>query len=373
MDKNVSNLIRELSKEKNITLASLANRCDVSVQCLYKWLSKSDNNWSLSSLMLLSEVLDFKIIVNEGEISVMKNTEYVNKKEESNGEEYKNVYRDFGEYKIVEVYVPNKVLSYDEWPDVLDELLVFPSKEECEKYCPESTAIKYYGLLEVESNSLYDGLSVYPYDIEGSYFKYTAPTIDTTEDGYEIVYEFKQEGIKVVRAGIIISDYSLHSGNLEKAINQDLYKYSKPLTLEEEMELLEKDKYYIGRGLTLLDSNAPNNHMSFISWSQNIDCLYFKSPKLRKSSFLDYRYFDRNRNEIFEGDILVKKDRIEEKDESEELYHPEKEINRVFKKGESIRVYKAYKDGIAHLIFNFEGARYTLNYLDLLMWEKVAD
>lgn len=287
-DYKISNFIKALRKERKYTIAGLADKCGIGIRGFNKWLKKTDREWSMDSLMILSEILDFKIIINGGMIKIMRNNEELNNLERNTREVY-SVYKDFGDYSIVNLYTPNGNLSYDETPELLEDFFVFSTEAECREEFPNDNPIKVYGLLNNSTNYIEVErlISIYPYQAEGYYYFNLAPVISTTEDGYEVVAEFKDEKIKLVKAGAILDKNSILEEYHVKEYTNDL-----------------KNKKCIP-GFTLLPMEF-NNSKDFVGWADNLGYFYsdyqFFGDKCIKN-----RYFDRNRNEIFEGDVLVKK------------------------------------------------------------------
>lgn len=346
----ISNFIKTLRIEKKYTVADLANKCDIGIRGFSKWLKKTDREWSTDSLIILSKILDFKIIIDEGEIKLMKKNERVNVLERDEREVY-SVYKDFGEYSIVNLYTPNSNLSDDETPELLEDFFIFSSEAKCKKEFPENNPVKVYGLLNNTTNyvELERLISIYPYRAEAHYYFNLAPTISLTEDGYEIVDEFEDCGMKLARAGAILEKDSMNNEYYVEAFSNNF----------------RKEEYLPGFVLMPINSNSSED---FIEWTNDFKYLYL-NYKPFKNRNITRRHFDKNRNEIVNGDIIVKKcsTRCDEAD----IHNDDCDrfdMENYFKKHESLRIEKL--GGI--LVFDKgRGLCETLDKLNLLNWERV--
>lgn len=349
MDNNkISTFINALIKEKKYKKKLLVEDIGISSQGFNNWLKKSDNQWNLDSLMILSKLLGFNLLLDKGEIKLMKENKTI--EIERTNEKYE-VYRSFGKYSVVYLYTPNGNLNYDETPDLLEEsFYLYHTEKECKKAHPYNTAIKLYTLLNNETNEIVlDRLTgIYPYKAESHYYHYLAPTIGYTEDNYEIIEKFEDKNLQIVKAGAFLE----FDGNKDYTVSGFS---SNP----------HSDGYL--PGFALMPLNGSSNE--FITWANNIEHLYYKHLDL-SDMLVRTRYFDLNRDEIFEGDILVKKGITSEVSFLfDDDYKDDNELNSYFKKQETIRVdigsYNSY------LAFNIYGMYYNLNELNLLMWEKL--
>ncbi|MBQ3423161.1 MAG: hypothetical protein IJH34_16240 [Romboutsia sp.] len=350
-ENKISNAIKKIRKEKKYSVAAISEKANITAQGFYKWLSKSDNEWNLDSLLILSKILDFKVCINKGEIEIMDNKNVLNKEliEVVNYE----IYKDFGDYSIVNLYTPNGNLSIDDNPSILDECFLYSSKDEFNRELFTESIIKVYGLLNNKTNELEDEnmtVSIYPNSAENYYYWHFAPIKGYTDDGYMVVEEFK-EGYKLVKVGGLIDiNYSEINDYTFKGYTNDL-----------------NDSKCIP-GFSLLPINK-NTSDDFISFSENVNFLYTQVEKLYTRASKK-RFFDRNRSEIFYGDILVKKGLPEYLQHSQEMSDDfliiTTEINNYFKKYESVRV----EDGF---IFNIHGTLYFLDKLNLMEWEVVGN
>lgn len=341
-DYKISNFIKALRKERKYTIAGLADECGIGIRGFNKWLKKTDREWSLDSLMILSEILDFKIIINGGMIEVMKNNKESNNLEKNTREVY-SVYKDFGDYSIVNLYTPNSNLSSDEVPELLEDFFIFSNEIECKTEFPNDNPIRVYGLLNNSTNCIEIErlISIYPYKAESYYYFNLAPVISITEDGYEVVEEFEDEKMKLVKAGLILDD---------------------DFKLKEWTKNTELDKCILG--FILLPANY-NSSKDFIGWSDNLHYLY--SEYIPSCRIINDRFFDRNRNEIVEDDILVNKGFA---DDMKDIFNEDdyKELDRYFREHETVRIEKFGR----YLEFNLRGNWHTLDELNLLKWEKVV-
>lgn len=353
-DYKISNTIKVLRKEKNYTISGLADECGIGLRGFNKWLKKTDREWSIDSLMILSEILDFKITINGGMIEIMRNYEELNSLEKNNKEIY-SVYKDFGDYSIVNLYTPNSNLNFDDIPELLEEFFVFSSEMECKREFPDNNPVKMYGLLNNKTNciELERLTSIYPYKAESYYYFHLAPTIAYTEDNYEIVAEFEDIGYKLVKAGAL----------LEK-VNNDSYE------VEEFTNNLRDDRCI--PGFTLLPTYL-NNSKDFSGWSENLEFLY-SSYDFLNNKCISNRYFDRNRNEIFNDDVIINKGF---NPNMEDIFDDEYfngidnyfgNIDKYYRKGESIRVEKVN----GNLGFDIKGNWFFLDKINLLKWEKAV-
>lgn len=247
----ISNFIKELRKERKYTIANLADKCGIGVRGISNWFKKNDNEWNVDSLMILSQILDFKIVINGGSIEVMRNNEKLNSVEKNTTEVYE-VYKNFGDYSIVHLYTPNSNLSFDETPELLEDFFIFSTKEECRNEFPNNNPIKMYGLLNNTTNciELERLISIYPYKAESYYYFNLAPIISITEDGYEVVAEFEDKNIKLVKAGAILDN------------NLELIRYTNNM---------EIDRCILG--FTLLPMSS-NNAEGFVGWSDSLRYIY---------------------------------------------------------------------------------------------------
>lgn len=350
MNNKISNFIKDIRKEKRFPVIALADKIGITVQGLYKWLNKLDNEWSIDSLLILSEILDFKVIIEKGEVKIMRN-EVENTIVKENEYELYEVYENLGDYSIINIYTPNSNLNYDEKPVLLeDDLFLFSTEKECKAAFENCNPIKMYGLLNNETNTITTGsiIDIYPYKAKAYYYYNIAKNLEKTKDGYEIIEKFKDKKIQIVKANLLIecddNKCALigHSGEINK-----------------DSEGLN--------GFLLVDIDDSDG-LNVLSWSDNLEFIYKNNLKDVDPSTRT-RYFDINRNEIVEGDILVKRGITHENDFMyEDDYDDKKLINKYFKNHETIRI-----DNISNeLTFNLRGTVFSLNELDLLMWEKIS-
>lgn len=339
MNNNISETIKELRKESGFTVSSLADKCGITVQGLYRWLSKDDEEWNTDSLMLLSKILNFKVIVNGRNIDIFKDNNDI-AVDELQRENY-STYKDLDDsYSIVAIYTPNLNLRINEYDkiELVDNFLTFSSKDECEKAYGEGVSAKLYALLSKKTGCIIneDLIDIYPYSIESYYFKELASVIEDIEDGYKIVSKFNEGQIELAK-----------------------------FILEEEKCVDTPCKF----GLALFSTKNLNSR-KLICVNESIEVLYGECKSL-ESNLVDKRYFDRNMDEIYEGDILVNKGLLgEEYYEREYLFNlfSKTDLNKYFKKHETIRIKKIYCNELG---LNLMGSIYPLDELNLFKWEKL--
>lgn len=334
-------------KEKGVSMSSIAKKTDISPQCLNGWLKKPDTYWGLDALMLLSEKLEFEVSIKNGELNIikgelneMKEKEILNTKKVINYE----VYKDFGKYAVVYLYTPTSNLNYDEEVELLeDNFFIYPSEEECIENNPKDKPIRIYGLLDKNANELYDSRcsSIYPYEAEGYYYFNKAKVIEKTSDGYDVVYIFEDSKLKLVKAGAILEFFGDESYKITGYTSD-----------------MSDNGGIPGFALMPMDGKTSDD---FILWGSNMGYLYAYEISLL-DNVIGPRHFDRNRNEIKTGDILVKKGLPWDADYIQEEIDENPRMNAEFEIGETIKVKE-------QSLFYFEGSRYFLNNLHLMEWE----
>lgn len=349
MNNKISSFIKEIRKEKRYPVIALADKIGITVQGLYKWLNKTDSEWNIDSLLMLSEILEFKVIIEKGEVKIMKNEEEETIVKENKYELYE-VYENLGDYSIIHIYTPNSNLNYDERPVLLeDDLFLFSTEKECKAAFENCNPVKMYGLLNNKTNIVImdSMIDIYPYKAKAYYYYSLAKNLEKTKDGYEIIERFEDRKVQIVKANLLIEcdDNKLTLVGHSNEINRDSDGFN---------------------GFLLVDIDDSNG-LNVLSWSDNLEFIYKNNLKDVNDATRN-RYFDINRNEILEGDILVKRGITPENDfVYEDNYKDMKLINEYFKNHETIRVESEFNE----LVFNLRGKVYSLDELDLLMWEKI--
>lgn len=355
-DYTISEYIKALRKERNYTMVNLANECGIGLRGFNKWLKKTDREWSVDSLIILSKILDFEIKISGGIIKIMKNTNTIQNENTmliENKEVY-DTFKNFGDYSIVHLYTPNTNLNFDETPDLLEDFFIFSNVEECMKEFPDSSPVKMYGLLNNNTNciELERLVSIYPYKAINYYYSHLAPVISYTDDNYEIVGVF-EDNTKLVRAGVILEEYNGFGNHEIKSFTNNL-----------------KDDDCIPGFVSI--SEFYNHSKDFGKWSESVEFLY-SDYDLFNTKTIGYRYFDRNRNEIFNDDLLVNKGFSEDildmfnEDDFRDIEKSYGKVNNYHRIEESLRV--EMEDN--KLGFEIKGIWFSLNELNLLKWQKV--
>lgn len=342
MNYTISEFIKQLIKKKGYSKEKIAEEAQITVQGFYKWLAKSDEYWNINSLMILARILNFEVNIRGDEINIMENS---NERNLNELKETYSMYKNFGDYSIVYIYTPNSNLNCDRPPEIMEDMFIFSSKENCLREFPDNNAIELYGLLDNKTNTLVlDSLiDIYPFKAESYYYLNLATPIEKTDDGYEVVCKFDKSNTKLVKA------------------------YAKIEIINGEISIKEyinhnKDGYYIGFALMNCDKTTSKD---FRTWYETLDLAILGDENLSRYQ-LDRRYFDRQGNEIFEEDIIIKKG-FEEGLEWLEEESKESEINKYFKKYESLRIEKIDND----LFFNIRGKLFNIEELNLMTWEKI--
>lgn len=348
-DYKIWNMIKKLIEEKGYSYAALCRMMtnDTSPQKFQKWKNRPDDCWNISVLLELSEVLNFTVNIKEGRIEVMENKECLKELNEDLVVTYE-VYKKLDDnYSVVNLYTPTSNINYDDEPSLMEEMFVCSTKEECEESFPGYKPVKCYALLNNQTNSIenYNTIDFYPAEAEAHYYYYHAPVIEYTDDNYPVIAIFKEEGFKLVKAGGILDLDDSPNGYTFAGYTNDL-----------------KDEKCLP-GFTLLPIES-NSSEDFVSWATNLGYLYGLDERLYKWS-MPRRYFDRDRNEIFPGDVIVKKGLPHFLDYMKDEFTDSKEnISDYFKKYESIRVEGCYT-------FYVHGVNFSLSDLNLLEWERV--
>lgn len=359
--KDLSGFIQNKMKEKGITQQRIADEIYVTKQAVYNWFKRRRNiDWKIESLLRLSEVLEFELLISKGKLYIKENDEMTNKevnlmlneKEDileevivKNKKQDYTVYKNFGDFSIITLYVSNTSINDDIEASLLEGWLdCYNTKEECLKESNCNTVVEVYALLDNNALEVVEECtpSLYHDDIETYYYIFKAKPLEVLEDGYEVVGILNDFNKKVVKAYANINVYN------NSAYVVDIYSdYTEGCPL----------------GLILIsieETRVPRNY----SWQENIKYIY-------SSLYNNYnykRYFDKERNEIKAGHTIQKdilNDYIEEDFYS--LYDSRYGHMDNYTVGDTLNIF-SLGNGLG---FRHEDKNYDLNSLKLLSWNII--
>lgn len=348
----LSEFILKIMKKRQLSLQKVADVIPISKQGLHNWLQKRKNvNWKLQSLLKLSKLLNFDIVISNGELFVKENENNMIKLNEKAGfiktspvnttVSYE-VYKDFKTHSIIKLYTPNTFINDDIFPSLLEGWFgVYNTPEECFTSSHVTTAIPVYALLDNTTNELIETLlpSIYPDDIETAYYLGYATEIKKTEDGFSIVGIDERYGIKIAKA------YAAG-----KIINSSFY----PTNLLPDYT----DKAILGIAYINMECNSISE---FGSWESNTKYMY----EHLDANYNWNRYFDCDRNEIFAGDIIE----YVGNSDSEFLYEHQEDYCYLhqFGIGDTFKIIEA-----SHMLtITHNNQVYDINALQLLSWKRL--
>lgn len=348
----LSNFILNIMDKKKLSLQKVADAVPISKQGLHNWLQKRKNvNWKIQSLLNLSKTLNFDVVISNGELFVKENENTMIKLQENenfikasseNNKIYHEVYKDFETHSIIKLYVSNTAINDDIFPSLLEEWLgVYNTREECFTSSYVKTAVPVYALFDKTKNEIIENIlpSLYPDDIETSYYIGYAPEIEKTEDGFSVVGINKKYGIKIVKA------YA--EGDV---VNNGFYVTN---LLPE-----HKDDVILGIAYMYIEQNSAKK---FSRWESNTKYMY----EYLDSNYKWNRYFDCDRNEIFAGDV------IEYVGNPDSAYIYENGDNygylNEFNIGDTLKII----DLSNMLAIKYKNQLYDINALPLLEWKRL--
>lgn len=366
---DLSDFIKEMIKKRGMSLEDIASKLFITKQGLHHWIHGRKNvNWKLQNIILLSEILNFDIVVSNGKLSVKENVEdmkndFIEKsdcvsnstKEISLANNHINQYEIFktlGKYSIVKLYAPNSNLNDDLEVELLEKgFFIYNSKEECLSEHPQNEAILVYGLVDNETGYMYNENAIYfnPYILETFYYTKLAPTLEKTGDGFEVVLNMDDKGVKIVKVLARV-----------EVINS---AFCYPIEYVPTDTKNNESGFILGLLAIKSDSSTLENCMW---WGTNIENIY-RNLNIQTNT---ERYFDRLRNEINPGDTLIYKgykDYMVDWD-LDNIYSNENLIDNF--NIDDVLVIRNYKDSLIGQNTKEIGLDIKLSRLNLLKWEK---
>lgn len=348
----LSDFILMIMKKKKLSLQKVANAVPISKQGLHNWLQKRKNvNWKLQSLLNLSKLLNFDVVISNGELFVKENdnnmiklqgNENFIKTSTENKKIYNEVYKDFETYSIVRLYVSNTAINDDIFPSLLDDWLgVYNTREECFTSPCVKTAVPVYALLDKNTNEFVENVvpSLYPDDIETAYYIGYAPEIEKTADGYSIVGINEKYGVKIAKA------YA----------EGDIFHGGFYVT-----NLLPEYKENALAGIAYMNTQY-DSISKFGKWQSNTKYMYEQLD----NNYMWNRYFDCDRNELFAGDVII----YVGNSDSEYIYENEDYYGylKSFNIGDTLKII----DLSSMLAIKHDNQLYDINALPLLEWKRL--
>ena len=358
---DLSGFIKKLMNNKNLSLQKIADEMYITKQAIHNWLQRRTNvDWKIESLLKLSEILDFNLIISKGKLYVEENND-MNEKENQlilnqekgvletinakNNEVIYDVYKKFYTHSIIKLYAPNTAVNDDIEATLLDEWInCYNTVKECmdERKC--ESVVEVYALLDNLSGEVVEDCvpSLYHDDIETLYLCHYAPPFERTADGYEVVSIRKDLNIQIVRA------------------------YANGFVYNRKMYRTDLSSTYVDGymfGLIAIPIDEPYVKSDCI-WQPNIKYIY----KSINPNYTWNRYFDKDRNEIKAGDIIVLdefNDYIEE--DFYDVYSGEYGYLDNYEIGDKLEVFSCSNG----LCIYADGCGYDLNALQLLKWKKI--
>lgn len=187
MSKDICQRIKSLRQKKGYSLEDIGNMLFVTKQGFHMW-EQGLRAWKLDTLAMLSKILGFKIVIEDGEIkfSEKKPNKIKEKKEVYNmiGNILENQTTEMNRYEIISLYTGADNIDF-EYKEILDDALLYTDKEEARDAFNTDTLVPVFALFDNEEGRMIS--NSYGLDKQVAYSKYYwryAPVIDNENTVY---------------------------------------------------------------------------------------------------------------------------------------------------------------------------------------------
>ena len=181
ISEKINTKLKQLRKDKGYSLEEISQMIPVSKQGYHMW-EQGLRSWKLDTLALLSKILDFKLVIENGNIDIIQNIE--NYTPIKNKKEVDFNMKKFKEYEIIELYTGADNVNFDD-KEILDTVLVYKDKEEAMDVFGTETLVPVYALYNYESGYVHP--NTFGLDKTRAYSMYFwnyAPTLDSKNTVY---------------------------------------------------------------------------------------------------------------------------------------------------------------------------------------------
>lgn len=148
----ISKKIKKLRKQKGYSLEAIAQMIPVSKQGYHLW-EQNLRTWKIDTLSILSKILDFKIVVEDGGIEIIECSSQEKKENERKEVDIMKNNTELKGYEVITLYTGAENINFEE-KEVLDEVLIYREKEDAIDVFDTDVLVPIYALYDIESGNI---------------------------------------------------------------------------------------------------------------------------------------------------------------------------------------------------------------------------